>query len=170
MKQSLKNSIVFFAAVLVTLFIKICVFDIRFVSGPSMSPALPHGSLILECKLAWGIPVPFRNEYLVRWGTPRVGDLVVYPWNDRYVVKRCAAESGTELAFSHESGYSMRMGGITVPLTAEQYQKLKNADRVPGGMIVALGDNMAESRDSREYGFVSIDSVRGKAIGIAVWK
>jgi signal peptidase I len=41
---------------------------------------------------------------------------------------------------------------------------LKNATKVPEGMMFTLGDNMAESRDSRDYGFVSLDSVRGKVL------
>lgn len=156
----------FFSVLLAALFIKISILDIMFVSGPSMKPTLTPGSLLFEFKLAWGIPVPFHNRYLIRWGKPATGNLVIYPWRGRYVVKRCAATEGTALVFSTERGYSVRIGERTVPLTADQYQKLKNTDRVPEGTIFALGDNMAESRDSREYGFVSLDSIRG----IALWR
>ena len=38
-------------------------------------------------------------------------------------------------------------------------------DSVPDGYILALGDNLSESVDSRSYGFVSVKNVTGKIIG-----
>lgn len=166
MKRSVSPVFFFFAVVIVALVVKVFVFDIMFVSGKSMEPGLRHGNPVIEFKLAWGVPLPFGNAYIVRWGSPKSGDVVIYPWNERYVIKRCAATGGAPLVFSEGNGYSVTVAGRSVPLTGAQYQKLKNADRVPEGMIFALGDNMAESRDSREYGFVSIDSIRGKIL----WK
>jgi len=166
MKQRRNSTGYFFLIILVLLFVKLWIFDFIYVSGPSMKPTLPHGTFAIEYKLAWGIPVPFMNSYLVRWAKPGTGDIVIYPWMDRYVVKRCVATEGLPLVFSVENGYSILIGGRAVPLTEAQYQKLKSAKEVPEGMIFALGDNMAESRDSREYGFVSLDSIRGKIL----WK
>ncbi len=166
MKQRRNSTGYFFLTILVSLFVKLWIFDFIHVSGPSMNPTLAHGTFAFEFKLAWGIPVPFMNAYLVRWAKPRPGDIVIYPWLDRYVVKRCAAIEGSPLVFSADNGYSVLTGGRSVPLTEAQYQKLKSAKEVPEGMIFALGDNMAESRDSREYGFVSLDSIRGKIL----WK
>ena len=164
MIKSVRPIIAFFAVFLAALIIKLFVIDVLDISGPSMRPTLTHGSFIVEYKLAWGIPVPFENRYLVRWGSPNVGDIVIYPWRDRYVVKRCVAREMTPLAFSSDTGYSVRIGERTIPLTREQYENLKNATTVPDGMMFTLGDNMAESRDSRDYGFVSLDSVRGKVL------
>ena len=164
MKSSEHNILFFFSVILIALFVKIFIFDILFVSGPSMQPTLHTGSFIMEFKLAWGIPVPFHNRYLVRWGTPKTGDIVIYPLLGRYVTKRCIATEGTPLVFSEKTGYSVQIGDRTVPLTPDQYQKLRHADKVPEGMFFALGDNPAESRDSRDYGFVSLDSIRGKVL------
>jgi signal peptidase I len=164
MMRTSRTIIAFFAVFLAALALKLFVVDVMPVSGPSMRPTLSDGALIVEYKLAWGIPLPFQNRYLARWGKPRAGDIVVYPLNERYVVKRCVAPEGAPLAFSDETGYSVRVGERTIPLTREQYFKLRCAERVPEGMLFALGDNMAESRDSRDYGFVSIDSVRGKVL------
>ncbi|NLK59477.1 MAG: signal peptidase I [Treponema sp.] len=164
MGKSGGHAAVFFGVVLASLLIKLFVFDIRLVSGSSMSPALQDGALVAEFKLAWGIHLPLRNNYLVRWSEPRPGDVVIYPWNGRYVIKRCVATAGTALVFSEKPEYSVHIGELTIPLTREQYIKMKNAERVPEGMIFALGDNMTESRDSRHYGFVSIDSIRGKLV------
>lgn len=162
-----KNRIrLFFSVILLSLFVKVFIFDIMYVSGPSMKPSLTHGSFIVEFKLAWGIPIPFRNTYLIRWGKPGAGEIVIFPWLGRYVIKRIAAIENTPLVFTSEKGYSVKIGEKVFQLTNEQFQKLKNADRVPDGMVFALGDNLDESRDSRDYGFVSYDSIRGKVL----WK
>lgn len=166
MGRMIRPVFVFFSVMLFALAVKLFVFDVMYVSGPSMSPALSHGTLVAEFRLAWGIPVPFSNEYLVRWGTPRVGDVVIFPINGRYVIKRCLACEGVPLVFSDERGYSVTVEDALIPLDETQYKNLKNAECVPEGMMFALGDNMAESRDSRDYGFVSIDSIRGKVL----WK
>jgi signal peptidase I len=166
MKRTEQYAILFFSVVILALLVKLFAFDIMPISGPSMQPTFRTGSVIVEFKLAWGIPLPFTNRYIVRWGTPREGDIVIYPWQGRNVIKRCVATGGTPLVFSEESGYSVLVAGRIIPLTFGQYQKLRGAARVPEGTVFALGDNMAESRDSREYGFVSIDSIHGKAL----WK
>lgn len=166
MKHSNRSVVLFFSVILCALFVRIFIFDVLYVSGPSMSPTLPEGSLVFEYKLAFGIPVPFSNRYFVRWGAPKKQDIVVYPWLGRNVVKRCLAVEGDELVFCERPGYSVETGGSTISLSREQFAKLKDTARVPAGMIFAVGDNRGESRDSRDYGFVSIDSIRGKAL----WK
>ncbi len=158
------HTAVFFSVILLALVAKLFALDVMRVSGPSMQPTLPPGTFVLENKLAWGVPIPLTNRYLVRWGEPRAGDVIIYPILGRYVIKRCVAGPGERLAFSTEGGYSVRIGDITVPLNADQWEKLAGSCRIPDGMIFALGDNMNESRDSRDYGFVSIDSVRGKVL------
>lgn len=151
---------------MIALTVKLLVLDLLYVAGPSMRPAIQPGTLVAEYRLEWGIPVPFRNEYFVRWGVPEEGDIVIYPWQGRLVVKRCAAGPGAKLVFSDEKGYSVRSGRREIPLSREQFDNLKNAQRVPEGMIFAVGDNMAESHDSRDYGFVSVESIRGTVL----WK
>jgi signal peptidase I len=151
---------------LLALIVKLFVLDVLYVSGPSMQPTLTHGMLVAEYRLAWGIPVPFSNKYIVRWGTPHIGDIIIFPLNGHYVIKRCLACEGVPLEFSDKRGYSVKIGDVSISLDESQYKNLKNAVCVPQGTVFALGDNMAESRDSRDYGFVSIDSIRGKAL----WK
>ncbi|MBN1616838.1 MAG: signal peptidase I [Spirochaetales bacterium] len=164
MKTPMKPASVFLFVLILSILIKLCVLDIMRVSGPSMLPTLTEGTIVCEYKLAWGIPVPFRNSYFLRWGEPKVGDLIIYPWLGRYVIKRCLATGGTKLVFSHDSGYSVQMGEVMLPLTREHYEKMRHITEVPVGTVFAAGDNPAESRDSREYGCISLDSIRGKVI------
>ena len=51
-----------------------------------------------------------------------------------------------------------------IPLTEIQYANLKKSQKVPEGYILAVGDNYAQSFDSRNYGFVSVKNILGKII------
>ena len=74
----------------------------------------------------------------------------------------CAAVSGNTLEFSLNSGYNLIVGSKKYPLSENQYHLLCRTDRVPEGTILALGDNPAQSVDSRAYGFVPEKNVIGK--------
>ncbi len=56
------------------------------------------------------------------------------------------------------------MNGQQIPLTEAQYENLSLANRVPEGMILAVGDNPAASIDSRDYGFISVKNVLARAV------
>lgn len=164
MKHTGRTPVLFLTVVLAALVCKLFILDLMYVSGPSMEPTFAPGSFIFEFKLAWGIPVPFTNSYALRWGEPKPGDIVIFPWKDRWVIKRCLATAGTPILFPEGTPRSMRIQGEILSLTEEQWRRLKDAERVPEGMIFAVGDNRRESLDSREYGFVSMDSIRGKVL------
>ncbi len=46
--------------------------------------------------------------------------------------------------------------------------ELTGSERVPEGKLFVLGDNRLGSRDSREFGFISIDEVVGK-VNLRYW-
>lgn len=145
--------------------IKLFVFDVLHVSGLSMSPALKDGSVVFVNKLSYGLAVPFRGFFIFQWSEPEEGDVVIYLHDNKTVVKRVAACGGTHLDFSTDSDYNLILGGNKISLTKEQYSKMSQYDSVPDGYILALGDNLSESVDSRSYGFVSVKNVTGKIIG-----
>ena len=150
--------------------------DIRRISGHSMEPALSDGQLVVIWKLAYGIPLPAANRYLFRWKMPQAGDTVLYHIDGRFVVKRCVKTEGTSLQFisppqgEPESYAALKLDDTgTVALNRVQFRNLggflpQAAQQVPVGFILALGDNAAQSRDSRDYGFVSVDSICGRLL------
>lgn len=146
--------------------LKLFVIDMEKISGTSMEPAIHDGSTVLLSRLHYGLCNPFSGTTLIQWKKPEKGDVVYYWYNDRPVIKRCVATEHESLVFSTDSGYSITVGGDTIPLTEAQYQRLKYSTEVPEGFILAIGDNYAVSIDSREYGFVSVDSIMGKIL----WK
>lgn len=160
--------------------LKLFVIDIHRVEGNSMYPSIKSGSYVIEYKLAYGLVKPFTSEFFVQWAEPKTGDVVFYVMNNHTVIKRCVASAMQELEFSYNSEYSLSVldkdncnnnlkekNVITkIPLTKEQFDNFSKVDAVPAKMILAIGDNHADSIDSRDYGFVSSANVLGKAL----WK
>lgn len=146
--------------------LKTFIIDIEKISGASMEPAIHDESTVILSKIHYGIFNPLGDRLLVQWRLPAKGDVVFYWYNDRPVIKRCVATEHETLVFSHDSGYSMSVGGNTIPLSEAQYQRLKYSSEVPAGTILAVGDNHSVSVDSRDYGFISVDSIMGKVL----WK
>lgn len=142
------------------------VFDVLYVSGKSMSPSLKEGEWVVLNKLAYGLFNPFERNYLIRWDSPEKDDIVIFPMNNRYVIKRCVAVGGEALEFSHGREYSLTVGTKNILLIESQYQRLKHAEYVPFDMVFVLGDNPEFSTDSRDYGFLSVDDIRGRVL----WK
>jgi signal peptidase I len=117
------------AAILLVLVAKAFAADAAVVDGRSMLPLLRPGSVVLVLRCAYGLRLPGSGGYLLRWGEPRPGDVVVAtsPRDGRPVVKRIASLA-------------------------------------PEGAFVLLGDNSPESVDSREYGPVAFDALRGRVL------
>ena len=150
----------------VGILLKMFVFDIKRIEGVSMEPCLKQGSYIIESKLAYGLLKPSGSSFFVRWASPHKNDIVLYYYNNHTVVKRCVAVENEKLEISEDSGYSLIVGEKQIPLTEEQYHRIRYSERVPQGMILAIGDNYVKSVDSRDYGFVSVRNITGKVL----WK
>jgi len=155
-----------FLGILIAIILRLFVVDIKTVQGPSMEPTLTDGQHLVVLRLCYGIIKPEKDDYFIQWHTPDVGDMVTYYINGKPVVKRCVAVEGMAIAFSSDSRYSLCVGDSIIPLTEQQYQRIKDTTVVPAGMFFAVGDNYAESVDSRDYGFVDNRCVTGKV----VWK
>ena len=151
-KKTISIPIIFCLTFLLAIFVKLFILDIVVVSGTSIN------------KLAYGIVKPFSSSFFIQWKTPKQNDIVIYLYNDKMVVKRCVATELTPLEYSNNSEYSVKVNEKLIPLTEQQFHRIKNSDRVPQGMIFAVGDNYLESVDSRNYGFVSVNNIIGKVL------
>ncbi|WP_373604427.1 S26 family signal peptidase, partial [Treponema endosymbiont of Eucomonympha sp.] len=56
-----------------------------------MEQSLHKGELIHVYKLAYDVAKPFGAELLVRWASPKRGDVVVFIVRGAPVIKRCVA-------------------------------------------------------------------------------
>ena len=154
------------------LLIKLFVIDVMKINGTSMEPSLKDGSVVVLNKLAYGIPKPFGDKLIVHWAEPEPGDVVIYLYQNRYVIKRCVGvadmpleyHSNLEYTFETEHLYKMSVNGKEIPLTETQFHLIGMSRSVPEGTILAVGDNYTQSVDSRDYGFVPVENVIGKVL------
>ena len=153
-----------FFGLLIGLFLKLFVFDFLKISGKSMEPTLSSGNHIVINKAAYGIQNPFTKEYYFTWKSPKKNDVVTFLNYNKIVVKRCVLTEGDSLEILVDSGYHIIINNQKVPLSEFQYLQFAGTKTVPSGYIFVLGDNFLYSVDSRDYGFVSTKSIKGKAI------
>jgi signal peptidase I len=143
-----------------------------------MAPAIQPYDYILVPKFLYGLHLPLRNSPLVEWGSPARGDVVVFKSTDEStydasstptMVKRVIALEGDTVEIVEGQVYLN-----SIPLF-EPYAKgsLPAAEgyhfgpfKVPDGKIFVLGDNRANSEDSRSWRdpFVPVSQVLGRAI------
>ena len=149
----------------IAFFVKIFLLDFYKVKGSSMEKAIMDGQTIAANKIAYGLQNPFRPELLFSWKKPKEGDVILYMYQNYWVVKRCAATEGTKLECVEEDGkYFLLAGKNKIPLTSIQFHKIRTSEKVPMGSVLAIGDNAALSHDSRDYGFVPVKNIVARII------
>lgn len=165
MKKIVKNTLlIMLIAVVIAAVIKLFIFEFFKVSGQSMEPTLKEGSYIYVNKLYYGLCMPFGDRLLLQWSSPKEGDIVIYLYHNRIIVKRCIATQGTPLEYSSDFGYNLIVKNKTYQLTEEQYHNIRHSNKVPEKTILVIGDNQSNSIDSRTYGFVPTKNILGRVM------
>ena len=81
-----------FLAIATAFILKLFVFDFIVAQGSSMEPSIKNGTVLIISRLRYGVRLPWRQKYMVRWAQPKVGDVVVfYTPTGELAVKRCKA-------------------------------------------------------------------------------
>ena len=145
------------------------------VPAGSMRPTLKIGDHILVSKLAYGMRIPFSNDFLVRFDNPGRGDVIVFIFPEdrsKDFVKRVVRTGGDVVKIKNKKVWvngQLLEEPYTLPEeTRTNVARFKDMDnfgpvRVPEGKIFVLGDNRDKSYDSRFWGFVDVDDVKGRA-------
>jgi len=133
----------------------------------SMENTLLVGDFLLVDKISYN------------FNDPKPGDIIVfqYPLNpSKDFVKRCVAVEGQVVEMRDKVLYVDGKPEAPVPTALYSDPKiipasLSNRDnftslRVPPGCVFVLGDNRDNSRDSRVWGFLEKQFIRGKALAI----
>ena len=77
-------------AIAAAFILKLFVFDFMIAQGQSMEPAIQNGAVLIISRLRYGLRLPWRQKYLIRWAKPKVGEVVVfYTPSGELAVKRC---------------------------------------------------------------------------------
>jgi len=163
-KESQKRRVFKFvlAGLILGIILKFFIIDILHVSGASMEPTIKDGDLVAVNKLSYGLVKPFGDRLLFKWGKAKRGDIIIYLYDNKLVLKRCVATESTPLEYSNGSEYNLIVGEKKYPLTPAQFSVMQGIESVPKGMVLAIGDNAEVSIDSRNYGFVSEENVLGR--------
>ena len=128
------------------------------VSGFSMEPRIDSGEYVVINTLAY------------RLGSPHRGDIIAFRHArsaESVYLKRVIAVSGDRVAI--ERGVVILNGRpLDEPYVRFRDQRSTRAQTIPPHDYFVLGDNRANSDDSRVWGFVDESDVIGRAM-FAVW-
>jgi len=147
------------------------------IPSSSMEDTLLKGDHILATKYNYGLTVPFTTRKI--WGGDRVparGDIVIFTFPGNHAmdfVKRVIGVPGDTIQVKEKKVYingapfKMDAEKHTDPFILTQGQGAVRDNfgpvKVEPGTCFVMGDNRDQSYDSRFWGFVPIQNIKGKA-------
>jgi signal peptidase I len=168
--------------VLLALFIITFVVQAFKIPSGSMEPTLLIGDHILVNKFIYGITIPFTDKKLFQFVTPKRWDVVVFIYPEdpsKDFIKRVIAVEGEQISIKDkkifingkqiEDPYGVyRDPNITSGWGSEMSRDNFGPVTVPPHSLFFMGDNRDKSFDSRFWGYVDLNKVKGKAF-IIYW-
>lgn len=165
-------------ALILALIIRAFLLQAYRIPSSSMEDTLLKGDHILATKYNYGMTVPFTTHKL--WGkdiVPKRGDVIIFSFpNNTSVdfVKRVVALPGDTIAVRNKkvivNGQELSLGHekYTDPYIVTEGQG-RMRDNMPEvvvqkGYVFAMGDNRDQSYDSRFWGQLPLENIKGKAL------
>ena len=167
--------VIIVAFIIVFGFIRPFVVEAFKIPSGSMEDTLLVGDRILVCKFMYGVKIPGIEHRLFDFHKPQRGDVIVFiPPHDRKrnFIKRVVGV-GTDTIETRNRGRTLYVNKM--PDNDDNYVKHTRytsdslpylPHKVPEGYLYAMGDNRGNSQDSRFWGPVDIDDVKGQAFMI----
>jgi signal peptidase I len=156
------------------LFLRTFVIQAFRIPSGSMEDTLLVGDFLLVNKFLYGAKVPFTDYRLPGLRDPVKGDIIVFssprdnPGHSKVdYIKRCVAVEGDTVQLVNNVLY------INGDKADDSHKVLKGLPRaspnfgpyvVPEGHVFMMGDNRNNSDDSRVWGPLDMDKIKGKAI------
>lgn len=128
------------------------------VSGLSMAPHIASGEIVVINTMAY------------RFGAPARGDIIAFHHDGptpEIFIKRVIGLPGDRIAIDR-GRVSVNGTELNEPYVRYPDERSFAAVTVPPDSLYVLGDNRAESDDSRFWGFVPENQVLGKALA-GIW-
>jgi signal peptidase I len=162
-------------AIILALFIRTFVVQAFKIPSGSMIETLTVGDHILVNKFLYGVKIPFTDEILIPVGKPRRGDVIVfkYPQDEsKDFIKRVIGEPGDVVEIRNKQVY-VNQKSLDEPYAIHQDAVVYTREAqprdyygpitVPQDSYFVMGDNRDHSMDSRYWGFVKLNKIKGKA-------
>ncbi len=181
-KSGLRENIeAILVAVVLALFIRTFVVQAFKIPSGSMKETLQIGDHILVNKFIYGIKIPFVRATLIPIKDPQRKDIVVFEYPEdpaKDFIKRVIGVAGDTIKIRNKKLYVN--GELQNPNDYAVYKdprvlpaQLSARDnfgpiQVPENSLFVMGDNRDNSHDSRFWGFVDLEAVKGKAF-IIYW-
>ena len=163
-------------ALVLTLFLRAFVIQAFRIPSESMLDTLLVGDFLFVNKFEYGPKIPFTHIRLPGLRAPRRGDVIVFqfPQNPSVdFIKRCVATGGQTLEV-HDKQVSVDGVKLVEPYAVHKDPNI----RPPGydfrdnygpftvnpGEFFMMGDNRDNSNDSRYWGTLKLDLVKGRAM------
>ena len=178
-----------FVLIFVFGFFRPFIVDAYLIPSGSMEDTLLIGDRILVCKFMYGVKIPGTDIKVFDFHAPARGDVFVFiPPHERefHFIKRIVAVEGDTV---HTKGKYLYVNDVRVdedsytkhipnnkyrqdfpPFRSSEYHKYTEGNPyiVPKGMVFAMGDNRDLSSDSRTWGPVDVDDIKGQAF-MVMW-
>ena len=172
-KSILEWVVVIVGAVGLALLIKAFLFQAYYIPSPSMNPTLFEGDRILVNKLSYKLHSVNRGDLIV-FDTPEASgedDLIkrVIGLPGEFVnVEEERIEIDGGLLLEPYLPLSSKIKSFATPVNCVNRPNENYGCRIPDDHVFVMGDNRSNSRDSRFFGPVPIEDVKGRAF-IRVW-
>ena len=148
------------------------------IPSESMRDTLLVGDFLFVTKFDYGPKVPFTHLRLPGLRKPRPGDIIVFQYPvdpSQDYIKRCIATGGQTVEIRHKEvwvdGAKRDEPFARHEQWSEEPASLSPRDnlaprQVPAENMFMMGDNRENSADSRYWGYLPMDLVKGRALFI----
>lgn len=167
-------------AVLLALVIRTFIVQAFKIPSGSMEDTLAIGDHILVNKFIYGSKIPFTAKRIAKLRDPRQGDVIVFEYPEdpsKDFIKRVVGTPGDTVEVKDKHVYvngklyanphEVHKEPEVMPKEANP-RDFKDPVKVPADSYFVMGDNRDRSYDSRFWGFVTMDKIKGLAF-IKYW-
>ncbi|MCK4547643.1 MAG: signal peptidase I [Candidatus Eisenbacteria sp.] len=134
----------------------------------SMEETLLIGDYLLVNKFLYGARIPFLSARLPAIRSPHRGDIIVFrsPTQNKDFIKRCVATGGEIIELRDNVVYidGEPLEEFYTHFVGRPHKGNFGPVKVPKGYVFVLGDNRNNSQDSRYWGMLDIERIKGKAM------
>ncbi|MBI4778100.1 signal peptidase I [Candidatus Desantisbacteria bacterium] len=166
-------------ALILALLIRTFVVQAFKIPSESMVPTLQIGDHLFVCKFSYGLKIPFIDKTIFKWNSPKREEIIVFRYPEdpkRDFIKRVIGLPGESFQVVNKEIYingshliePYKIHNDFYPSTTkfsprDNWEKSKVI--LPNKVFV-MGDNRDSSLDSRFWGQLDINMIKGKALFI----